>query len=170
MSKKIIVRTEDNKIWKEFEGVGNCAEFFKKTKAVIYNRCATPDRLFLELGINLKFESPSTKVRGTGGERRDKRFKDTNVEEAKLRANETEDQTRRRLGLNPYGEWRNDEWLYAMFARVDKMLYPQGYDEHAAWLSMKGKERLEKNKTRVSAETWEESYKDIDDEFKDYIK
>lgn len=168
MSKKIIVRTEDNEVWKEFQGVTDCAEFFKKTKAVIYNRCATPNRFFLEFGVNLRFESASIKVKV--GEKVDGRLMGSSIDEAKLRATETEDETRRRLGLNPYGDWRNDEWLFAMFDRVNKQLYPDGYDAHTAWLSMRGKERIQKGKVRVASEIIEEGYKDIDEEFLDYIK
>ena len=57
---------------------------------------------------------------------------------------ETEDQIRRRLGLNPYGEWRNDEWLNAMFERVNSQLYPDGYDAREIWLAQKANSRAKK--------------------------
>jgi len=96
---------------------------------------------------------------------------------ATLQPGETEDECRRRLGLNPYGEWRNDEWMNAMFDRVHKELYPDGYDEHAAWLAMKGKDRREAGKTKLrdpdsnlpGYDSGENSY-NIDPEFLDYIK
>lgn len=100
----------------------------------------------------------------------DKRQKQENIDELRLRAKETEDETRRRLGLNPYGEWRNDEWIQAMIDRVDKMLYPDGYDEHAAYLSMKGKERAVKGMRRETEEERLEKEVDVDPEFKQYFK
>jgi hypothetical protein len=87
-----------------------------------------------------------------------------------LRKRETEDQTRRRLGLNPYGEWRNDEWLNAMMDRVHKELYPDGYDEHAAWLSMKGKERTDKGMRRETEEERLSKEVEVDPEFRQYFK
>ena len=164
--KRIIVTKEDGEIYKIFDTVEECAEYFGKSKAVIHNRCAKFNVFYLENEVKIKFEA----------ERKEPRTKEkveltrSDVVEKKLRATETEDQTRRRLGLNPYGEWRNDEWLFAMFDRVNKQLYPDGYDEHAAWLSMKGKERMVKGTVRVAQEIIEEGYKDIDEEFLDYIK
>ena len=163
--KKIVVIKEDGEVYKIFDTIEECAKYFNRTKSVIYNHCAKSNIFYIENGIKVRFEAEKNQQQKVVNvsDRSD-------VVEKRLRAKETEDQTRRRLGLNPYGEWRNDEWMNAMFARVDKMLYPDGYDEHLAWLSMKGKERIDKGKTRVSQETMEESYKDIDEEFLDYIK
>jgi len=55
-----------------------------------------------------------------------------------------------------------------MFDRVNKELYPDGYDEHARWLSMKGKERAQKGQLRLSQE--DRIGEEIDEEFKQYIK
>ena len=165
LQKKITVIKEDGEVYKVFDTVDECAAFFNRSKAVIYNHCAKPDILYVENGIKVRFQSEKMQ------ERKEKGLSDrSDVLEKRLRANETEDQTRRRLGLNPYGEWRNEEWLFAMFDRVNKRLYPDGYDAHTAWLVEKGKQRIEKGQTRVSQETLEESYKDIDEEFLDYIK
>jgi hypothetical protein len=160
-AKKIIVRTEDNVIFKEFETSVECAKFFGISRGVVYNRCNTPHHAYEYLGYKLKFQS----------ERRDGVYSNSlaeDTEETRLRKGETEDQTRRRLGLNPYGEWRNDEWLNAMFKRVDERLYPDGYDEHAAWLSWKGKLRGQKGQTRESEE--ERLSKEIDEEFAQYTR
>ena len=160
-AKRIVVRTEDNEIWKEFETTDDCVEFFGISKGVVYNRCNKPDDTYEYLGYKLKFQS----------ERRDGVYSNSlaeNTQEARLRAKETEDETRRRLGLNPYGEWRNDEWLNAMMERVNKELYPDGYDEHMAWLSWKGKLRLQKGQRRESEE--ERLAREIDEEFDQYTK
>ena len=55
--KRIIVRTEDNEIWKEFETVVECSEFFGKSRNVIYTRCNNSDHAYKYLGYKLKFES-----------------------------------------------------------------------------------------------------------------
>ena len=160
-SKRIIVRTQDNEIWKEFETSAECAEFFGITKSVIYNRCNKPNHAYRYLGYKLKFES----------EKRDGVYSNTSADgttESRLRAEETEDETRRRLGLNPYGEWRNDLWLNAMFDRVNKKLYPDGYDEHMAWLSWRGKVRAQKDQRRESEE--DRLGREIDEEFEQYTK
>ena len=160
-AKRIIVRTEDNEIWKEFETTDECSEFFGISKSVIYNRCNKPDHAYKYLGYKLKFES----------ERRDGVYSkplEDGTKEGRLRATETEDETRRRLGLNPYGSWRNDEWLNAMMERVNKELYPDGYDEHMAWLSWRGKIRADKGQRRESEE--ERLSKEIDEEFEQYTK
>ena len=164
--KKIVVIKEDGEVYKIFDTVEECAKYFNRTKAVIYNHCAKFNNFYVENGIKVRFEAEKKEV----VVKEEVESSRADVVEKRLRATETEDQTRRRLGLNPYGEWRNDEWMNAMFERVDKMLYPDGYDEHLVWLSKKGKERIDKGKTRVSQETLEESYKDIDEEFLDYIK
>jgi len=97
---------------------------------------------------------------------------------AALRPGETEDECRRRLGLNPYGEWRNDEWMNAMFDRVNKELYPDGYDAHSAWLSQKAKDRKDAGKAQMrdpnsnepGYDSEEGGYKCNDPEFMDYFK
>ena len=65
---------------------------------------------------------------------------------------ETEDEIRRRLGLNPYGSWRNDEWMNAMFERVNKELYPDGYDPRETWLAQKANDRASKRTARIKKE------------------
>jgi hypothetical protein len=79
---------------------------------------------------------------------------------------ETEDQIRRRLGLNPYGEWRNDEWLNAMFERVNKQIYPNGYDLRELWLAQKANNRAKKRADRIKEEKEsEEAYYNSIEEF-----
>lgn len=80
-----------------------------------------------------------------------------------FRPGETEDDVRRRLGLNPYGEWRNDEWIYAMMDRVNKELYPDGFDERLQWNQRKLSERKKKEKERQKEEDIDESNYDLDD-------
>lgn len=166
--KPVVVKTEDEKIFKEFKSVGECADFFNVDKGVIYRRSSTPQKYFLESGVKLRFIAPPIRKLGERKDGIDGRIKDK--EEIELRKNETEDQTRRRLGLNPYGSWRNDKWLFEMFDRVNKQLYPDGYDAHAAWLAEKGQKRIKEGRTRVAQEVMYEVYKDIDDEFLDYIR
>jgi hypothetical protein len=151
-------------LFREFDTVEECASFFGKTKAIIYNRCSSSNRFFPEMGVNVNFTSQRAKQKVEQGEKIDKRF--SSIDEAKLRKTETEDQTRRRLGLNPYGDWRNDEWIYAMMERVNQRLYPDGYDEHAAWLSMREKDRTQKGRTKRRLDTEDI----IDEEFEQYIK
>ena len=158
-SKRIIVRTEDNEIWREFETTDICSEFFGISKTTIYTRCNNSDHAYEYSGYKLKFFS----------EKRNSVYSDSSADgttESRLRKSETEDETRRRLGLNPYGEWRNDKWIQAMMDRVNKELYPDGYDSHMAWLSMKGKERTLKGQQRESEE--DRLAKEIDEEFKQY--
>lgn len=159
-AKRIVVRTEDGEIWKEFETAVECAEFFGISKGGLYNRCNDSHHTYEYLGYKLKFQS----------ERRDGVYSKLydNTQEVRLRKNETEDETRRRLGLNPYGEWRNDEWIFAMMERVNKELYPDGYDSHMAWLSWRGKIRLQKGTKRESQE--DRLSREIDEEFDQYTK
>jgi len=160
-SKRIVVRTEDDKIWKEFETSIECAEFFGISRGVVYNRCNASHHAYEHLGYKLKFQS----------ERRDGVYSNSlaeDTEETRLRKGETEDETRRRLKLNPYGEWRNDEWLNAMMERVNKEIYPDGYDSHMAWLSFRGKLRKDKGQRRESEE--ERLSREIDEEFEQYTR
>ena len=160
--RRIITTKEDGEIYKIFDTIEECAEFFNRSKAVIFNHCAKSKLFYKENGIMLSFQSERREARQV------KESDRSDVVERRLRATETEDQTRRRLGLNPYGEWRNDEWLNAMFDRVNKELYPEGYDEHAAFLSWKAKQRADKGQRRESEE--ERLAREIDEEFEQYIK
>ena len=148
-TKKVIVKTEDGEVYKTFNGGEECANFLGITRASVYNRASFPHVFYKTNGIKLSFTCV-------------KHIKDTKEE------GETNDQIRRRLELNPYGEWRNDEWLNAMMERVNKELYPYGYDEHMAWLSWKGKLRLQKGQRRESEE--ERLAREIDEEFDQYTK
>jgi hypothetical protein len=162
--RRIITTKENGEIYKIFDTVDQCAEYFRRTKAVIFNHCAKSKLFYRENGIMLSFQSERREAKEV------KESDRSDVIERKLRATETEDQTRRRLGLNPYGEWRNDEWLFAMFDRVNKKLYPDGYDEHAAFLSWKGKQRGVKGQRRETEEERLEKEVEVDPEFRQYFK
>ena len=168
-NKGVVVRTEDGEVYKEFDTVCDCAEFFKKTKAVIYNRRAAPNRLFLEFGINLKFQCANIS-KGSYTyevERIEQLLGDK--EEMKLRAIETEDETRKRLGLNPYGKARDDIWMTEMFERVNKQLYPDGYDPRETWLAQRANDRASKRTANIKKEKELEEvfYNNVEDFDKD---
>jgi hypothetical protein len=113
-NKAVITKTVDGKIYKVFGTIREAANFFNLSVPSISNKISVKKYYKLN-DLMLTFETKSAK------DGLDRLF-------------ETEDETRRRLGLNPYGEWRNDEWLNAMFERVNKELYPDGYDHHMEWL------------------------------------
>jgi hypothetical protein len=82
---------------------------------------------------------------------------------------ETEDEIRRRLGLNPYGKARDDIWMAEMFERVNKELYPDGYDPRETWLAQKANDRASKRTARIKKEKEIEEvfYNSIEDFDKD---
>ena len=65
---------------------------------------------------------------------------------------ESEDDIRRRLGLNPYGKARDDIWMTEMFERVNKQLYPDGYDPRETWLAQKANDRAKKRTANIKKE------------------
>ena len=105
----------------------------------------------------LKKEIPKVKIKGV-------EYTLVPIEEEIIEG-ETEDQIRRRLGLNPYGEWRNDEWLNAMFERVNKILYPDGYNTREIWLAQRANNRAKKRAAseREGKEAEETYYNSIDE-------
>ena len=52
----------------------------------------------------------------------------SDISETKKRAKETEDETRKRLGLSPYGKHNDEEWMLALIKKVEKRLIDEGYD------------------------------------------
>ena len=116
-------------MYKVFDGgTIETAKYFLKSPTVIYNHCSRPREFFNYFGFNLRFES-------------------------KLRNKiviETKDETRRRLGLNPYGEWRTDEWIYAMVERISKQ-HPELTDPNYDPAANK-KYRLSAEKRKVEGE------------------
>jgi hypothetical protein len=131
----------------------------------LYKRYSTMTEMSIDMGANLS--TVSAEVR--------KEFPRINIKgieytlvfiknESDFKA-ETEDEIRRRLGLNPYGEWRNDEWLNAMFERVNKLLYPDGYDPRETWLAQKANDRASKRTARIKKEKESEDvfYNSIED-------
>ena len=65
---------------------------------------------------------------------------------------ESEDDIRRRLGLNPYGKARDDIWMAEMFERVSKQLYPDGYNPRETWLAQKANDRASKRTANIKKE------------------
>lgn len=101
-SKKIVITyLENGDVYKVFDGgTSEASAFFEKSVPMIYRHCSKPRQLYRYNGLNLRFESKlRDKIPG-----------------------ESEDEIRRRLGLSPYGAWRNDDWIYTMVDRVNAML------------------------------------------------
>ena len=128
--KTVEVYYADGSLYKEFSSVTAAAEHFNTRVGRISTYTATPDKLHKMGEGKYRFVSKGRTTNNKAGR--------INTEK------ETEDQIRRRLGLNPYGEWRNDEWLNAMFERVNKQLYPDGYDNHEMFLRQKAMDRTRK--------------------------
>lgn len=134
-TKRVVAYREDGSIYREFESVTEIAEYYNKRTQAIYNSTSNYHRFY-------DFKEPNGEVVKLRLE-----AKAPNYKNPKIHEKETEDQIRRRLGLNPYGEWRNDEWFAAMFERVNKKLYPNGYDAHAEWLRKRSWDKMnEKNR------------------------
>ena len=111
----------------------------------------------------IKKEFPRIKIKGV------EYTLDFIEEEEVIPEGETEDEIRRRLGLNPYGEWRNDEWIFAMMERVNKELYPDGYCTKELWLRQKANSRAKKRADKIKeekelGETYYNSIEDFDKE------
>jgi len=136
-----------------------------KPDGVLYKRYKTITDMSKDMEANLstisavlKKEVPKVKIKGI-------EYTLVPIEGEVIIEGETEDQIRRRLGLNPYGEWRNDEWLNAMFERVNKILYPDGYDTREIWLAQKANSRAKKraDKIREEKKSDEEYYNSIEE-------
>ena len=106
-TKKVIVKTEDGEVYKTFNGGEECANFLGITRASVYNRASFPHVFYKTNGIKLSFTCV-------------KHIKDTKEE------GETNDEIRRRLELNPYGEWRKEENILALIERCNKMMIEKG--------------------------------------------
>jgi len=118
----------------------------------LYKKYSTLTEMSKDMGANLstvsaklKKEIPTVKIKGV-------EYTLVCKMEEPIPEGETEDQIRRRLGLNPYGSWRNDEWLNAMFERVNKVLYPDGYDTREIWLTQKANSRAKKRADNIREE------------------
>jgi hypothetical protein len=111
----------------------------------------------------IKKEFPKIKIRGV-------EYTLVTIEkEEVIPEGETEDEIRRRLGLNPYGKARDDIWMAEMFERVNKELYPDGYDPRETWLAQKANDRASKRTARIKKEKEIEEvfYNSIEDFDKD---
>ena len=106
-TKKVIVKTEDGEVYKTFNGGEECANFLGITRASVYHRASFPHVFYKTNGIKLSFTCV-------------KYIKDTKEE------GETNDEIRRRLELNPYGEWRKEENILALIERCNKMMIEKG--------------------------------------------
>jgi len=98
----IITYDKEGNEYKRFMSVKEAGSYFNKTNQLIYNYSARND-YFAPVEVegkkfNLRFIQVKREVK------QDK---------------ELEDDIRRKWGLNPYGDWRNDEWIYAMVDRVN---------------------------------------------------
>ena len=110
----------------------------------------------------IKKEFPKIKIKGV-------EYTLDFIEEEVIPEGETEDEIRRRLGLNPYGKARDDIWMAEMFERVNKELYPDGYDPRETWLAQKANDRASKRTARIKKEKEIEEvfYNSIEDFDKD---
>jgi hypothetical protein len=135
-----------------------------KPDGVLYKRYKTITDMSKDMEANLSTISAALKKEVTKVKIKGVEYTLVPIEGEVIHEGETEDQIRRRLGLNPYGEWRNDEWLNAMFERVNKILYPDGYDTREIWLAQKANSRAKKRKDRIREE------KELDEEFYNSIE
>ena len=87
--------------YKRFMSVKEAASYFNKTTQLIYGYTSRND-YFAPVEVDGKKFS----LRFIQAKREVKQNK------------ELEDDIRRKWGLNPYGDWRNDEWIFAMVDRV----------------------------------------------------
>jgi len=127
------VLTADQKFFKRFASVTEAAKFFGYTQTGMYTKLNEPNKLHSIRDSNEKYYFKLIP-------------KELNTEEAIRRASETEDETRKRLGLNPYGDWRNDEWIFAMVDRVNaehKGVYSEAYQKYGNYYESIKKTRLE---------------------------
>lgn len=114
------------------------------------------------ISVIIKKEFPKIKIKGV-------EYTLDFIEEEVIPERETEDEIRRRLGLNPYGKARDDIWMAEMFERVNKELYPDGYDPRETWLAQKANDRASKRTARIKKEKEIEEvfYNSIEDFDKD---
>lgn len=103
--KIVITYDEEGNEYKRFVSVKETASYFNKATQLIYNYTSR-NNYFAPVEEN--------------GKKFNLRFVQAKPEI--LKNKELEDQIRRKWGLNPYGDWRNDEWIYAMVDRVNAEL------------------------------------------------
>ena len=103
--KMIMTYDRKGKEYKCFMSVKEAASYFKKTTSLIYSYTSRND-YFAPVEVDgIKFSLRFIQVK----------------REAKQNK-ELEDDIRKKWGLNPYGDWRNDEWIFAMVDRVNAEL------------------------------------------------
>lgn len=136
-NKAVIAKTIDGNIYKVFTSVKEAAEFFGVSVPSMSNKISIKKFYNLK-DLMLTFQ---TKSIGDGLDR----------------LYETEDDTRRRLGLNPYGEWRTDEWINAMVDRVNKEHFPNGFNERLEFQRRRGYQN-QKASMKRKKESEEENY------------
>jgi hypothetical protein len=122
-TKAVVVKTEDGKTYKTFKSSQECADYFNLTRQAVYGRTNNPKHFYKHDGTKLSFNCIS------------------NVKKVKDQG-ETEDEIRRRLELNPYGEWRKKENLLALIERCNKMMFENGtLDPDPEYRAMRDKAR-----------------------------
>lgn len=112
-----------------FSSVVEASEFLGVAQGTVYQFLRTPNRKRIHNNNIYTIEFVGVKVM-TEAER-----------EAELRAKETEDETRKRLQITPYGKHNDEEWFNQMLKRVQERLYPDGYSEHDEFLRRKAVRR-----------------------------
>jgi hypothetical protein len=141
-----------------------------KSDGTLYKRYKTITEMSRDMEANLSTisavinkEDPKIKIKGV------EYTLVTLEKEEVIPEGETEDEIRRRLGLNPYGKARDDVWMAEMFERVNKQLYPDGYDPREIWLAQKSNDRAKKRADRIreEKELEETFYNSIEDFDKD---
>ena len=111
--KKVVVYDENGNVYAEFVGCAEASRVLGKNLSSIYFYLRTPGR-YRQIDVHGKKINLAFTTEG-------KFIKHEKPKAKKLTAEE-EDAFRRKHDLNPYGAWRNDEWINAMIARVDKQL------------------------------------------------
>ena len=105
--KMIITYDEEGNEYKRFISVIEATSYFNKTKQMIY-KYTSRNNYFAPVEVDSrKFNLRFIQVKREGKKKENKQL---------------EDDIRRKWGLNPYGDWRNDEWIYAMVDRVNAEL------------------------------------------------
>jgi hypothetical protein len=132
-------------------GVKRGVEVYK-SDGVLYKRYKTITEMSKDMEANLSTISAALKKEVTKVKIKGVEYTLVPIEGEVIIEGETEDQIRRRLGLNPYGKARDDVWMAEMFERVNKQLYPDGYDVREIWLAQKANNRAKKRADKIKEE------------------
>jgi hypothetical protein len=165
---RIILKNKEGEVIKTFEGAYEAANKLDIHVSRIYRYCTTPDQCIQGMYWSKEKKVIQKKVK----EKKPKEKKERSTPEMKLRNKETKDETRKRLGLNPYGEWRTETGWAEIERRVFPKLDAIGYFEEGA--KAKIKSMLKASEIRRK-EDKEGKYVDIDNmvidpEFQTYFR